>query len=94
MTESQIQIVWTDYMKYRAGLRGFDLAKIEHVVRHSDERYFDIATGRLVVVGRIDNTLVMIPCETDQDSITPITIHATMRQQIKFRLRTGRFINK
>jgi hypothetical protein len=81
-------------MKYRAGLRGFDLAKIEHAVRHSDERYFDTATGRLVVVGRIDNTLVMIPCEADQDSITPITIHATTRQQIKLRFRTGRFINK
>ena len=81
-------------MKYRAGLRRFDLAKIEHVVRHSDERYFDTATGRLVAVGRIDDTLAMIPYEADQDSITPITIHATTRHQIKLRLRTGRFINK
>ena len=81
-------------MKYRVRLRGFDLAKIEHVVRHSVERYFDTATGRLIIVGRIDDLLVMIPCEADQGSITPITIHATTRQQIKFRLRTGRFINE
>jgi len=33
----------------------------------------------------------MIPYETDEDAITPITIHATTRQQINFRLRTGRF---
>lgn len=33
MTESHIEIIWTDYMKYRARLRGFDLAKIEHIVR-------------------------------------------------------------
>jgi hypothetical protein len=84
-------IVWTEYMKYRARLRGFDLAKIEDIVRHSSERYLDTATGRLVAVGRHDKMLVMIPYEVDEDSITPITIHATTRQQINFRLRTGRF---
>lgn len=47
MTEShiQIQLAWTDYMKYRARLRGFDLAKIEHIVRYSGERYVDTVTG-------------------------------------------------
>lgn len=63
----QRTIVWTEYMKYRARLRGFDLVKIE------------------------DKVLVMIPYETDEDSITPITIHITTRQQINFRLKTGRF---
>jgi hypothetical protein len=87
-------IVWTDYMKYRARLRGFDLAKIEHIVRYSSERYFDTATGRIVVVGRHDNTLVIIPYEADEGSIALITIHATTRQQIKFRLKTGRFTNE
>ena len=84
-------IVWTDYMKYRARLRGFDLAKIEEIVRHSSERYFDVATGRHVVVGRYGKILVVIPYEIDEDSITPITIHATTRQQINFRLKTGRY---
>ena len=84
-------VVWTDYMKYRAKLRGFDLARIEEIVRHSPERYFDVATRRHVVVGRHGNTLVMIlPYEIGGDSITPITVHATTRQQINFRLRTGR----
>ena len=78
-------------MRYRAKLRGFDLAKIEDIVRYSAERYFDTATGRSVVVGHHDNMLVMIPYETDEDAITPITIHATTRQQVNFRLRTGRF---
>ena len=31
-------IVWTDYMKYRVRRRGFDLAAVEHIVRHSAER--------------------------------------------------------
>jgi len=61
-------IVWTDYMKYRARLRGFDLAKIEEIVRHSSERYFDIATGRHVAVGRHGKILVVIPYEIDEDS--------------------------
>ena len=94
MTESRIEIVWTDYMKYRARLRGFDLAKIEHIVRYSGERYVDTVTGRLITVGRLDDVLVMIPCETEQGSIMPVTIHATTRQQINFRLKTGRFINE
>ncbi len=84
-------VVWTEYMRYRVRLRGFDLAKVEDIVRYATERYFDTATGRLVVVGRHDKVLVMIPYETDDDSITPVTIHATTRQQINFRLRTGRF---
>ena len=90
MMESR-SIVWTEYIKYRARLRGFDLAKIEIVVRFSTERYFDTATGRFVAVGRHDNTLVLTPYETDEDTITPITVHATTRQQINFRLRTGRY---
>ncbi|MDI6794925.1 MAG: hypothetical protein QME81_19000 [bacterium] len=87
-------IVWTDYMKYRARLREFDLDKIEYIVRYSSERYIDTATGRLVAVGGHGNMLVIIPYEVDKDSLTPITIHTTTRQQIKFRLRSGRFTNE
>lgn len=53
--DAQIDIIWTDYMRYRAKLRGFDIAKIEHIMRYSSERYVDTATGRTVVVGRHDN---------------------------------------
>ena len=83
-------IVWTDYLRYKTKLRSFDLAKIEDIIRYSPERYSDITTGRRVVVGQHDSILVMIPYEADEDSITPITIHATTRQQINFRIRTGR----
>ncbi|MFQ6127050.1 MAG: hypothetical protein ACE5R6_20940 [Candidatus Heimdallarchaeota archaeon] len=78
-------------MRYGARLRGFDLAKIEDIVRYSTERYFDTTTGRSVVIGRHDTLLVMIPYETNEDTITPITMHATTRQQINFRLRAGRY---
>lgn len=91
MPESRI-VVWTEYMKYRARLRGFDLAKIEDIVRYSTERYFDTATGRSVIIGRHDELLVMIPYETDGETIIPVTIHATTRQQINLRLKTGRYI--
>ena len=84
-------LLWTDYMKYKARLRGFDLAEIEEIVRHSEERYFDTKTGRRVVIGRHDRILVMIPYEANQDLITPITIHTITRQQIRFRIRTGRY---
>ena len=86
-----MEFVWTDYMKYRAVLRGFDLTKIEDIVRYSTERYFDTETDRWVVIGPHGTKLVMIAYETDQISFTPITVHTTTRQQIRFRIRTRRY---
>jgi hypothetical protein len=84
-------IVWTDYLKYRSVLRGFNLTKLEEILLHSTERYFDNETRRTVVVGRHDKDLVIIPCDIEGDHIIPVTIHATTRQQVRFRIRTGRF---
>ena len=81
-------IVWTDYLQYRAVVRGFDPAKLEQIIRHSSERYLDTETGRRVVVGRHDQQLLMIPYEVEAEAITPVTVHAITRQQIRFRLRT------
>jgi hypothetical protein len=87
-------IIWTEYLQYRATLRGFDLSKLEHIIRHSDERYFDTETRMSVVVGRHDRQLVLIPYDVASDAITPVTVHAITRQQVNFRLRTGRFTNE
>lgn len=85
-------IIWTEYMQYRAILRGFDLAKLEQIVIHSTERYHDTETGRAVVIGRHDNKLVILPYETVADEVTPVTVHTITRQQINFRVKTGRFL--
>lgn len=87
-------IVWTEYMKYRLDLRGYDLATVEHILRYSSERYTDTATGRVVAVGRHENRLVMIPYDREGETLTPVTIHATSRQQIKSRLKSGRLKNE
>lgn len=87
-----MRFVWTDYMKFRTELRGFDIASIEDIVRHPVEKYIDTETGRHVAIGRHDRTLVLVPYEVDQDSVTPITIHAITQQQIRFRIRTGRYV--
>ncbi len=87
-------IEWTEYLKHRAAIRGFDLERLEHIIRHSSERYFDTETGRHVAVGKHDEQLVMIPYEVEREIITPVTVHATTRQQIRFRLNTGRFTNE
>jgi hypothetical protein len=81
-------------MQYRVRLRGFDLEKLEQIVYRSTERYYDTETGRVVVIGRHDKQLVILPYETDEDEITPITVHAITRQQVNFRLKTGRFVNE
>ncbi|MEA3376204.1 MAG: hypothetical protein U9R72_08440 [Chloroflexota bacterium] len=88
------EIVWTDYIQYRADLRGFELAQIERIVRYSAERYVNTLTGRLIAVGHIEDVLVMIPYEVESSTITPVTVHATTRQQISLRLKTGRFANE
>ena len=88
------KIIWTDYLKYRADLRGFDLTKIDEILRYSDERYFDVVTRRQVVIGRHADRVVMVPYERSENLITPVTIHVINRQQIKFRLKTGRFIDE
>lgn len=89
-----VKIIWTDYMAYRSKLRGFNLAMIESVIRHSSERYFDTATGSSIVVGRHKADLVMIPCEKSGGQLTPLTVHVTSRQQIKSRVKSGRFGNE
>ncbi len=89
-----VKIIWTDYMQYRAKLRGFDLVKLEGIVAHATERYYDTETGRAVVIGHHDRDLVILPYETAENVITPVTVHTTTRQQINFRLKTGRFINE
>jgi hypothetical protein len=81
-------------MQYRAKLRGFDLARLEEIVIRSTEQYFDTETGRAVVVGRHGKELIILPYETANDVITPVTAHTITRQQINFRLKTGRFINE
>ena len=78
-------------MIYKARLRGFDLVRIEEIVKHSVERYFDTESGRPVVIGHHKRTLVIVPYEVSEDIITPITIHATTRQQIRFRIQAGRY---
>ena len=87
-------IVWTEYLQYRAELRGFDLTKLERIIRHSSERYFDTETRRMIAVGRHNRQLLMIPFDLDGDTIIPVTVHVITRQQIRFRLLTGRFTNE
>jgi hypothetical protein len=79
-------------MQYRASLRGFDLTKLEQIVAHSTERYYDTETGRAVVIGRHDSKLVILPYESAENEITPVTVRTITRQQVNFRLRIGRFI--
>ncbi|MEZ4729191.1 MAG: hypothetical protein R3E79_18820 [Caldilineaceae bacterium] len=89
-----MMIVWTDYFEYRIRLRGFERDILEAIVQHASERYVDTETQRYVVVGRHHGDLVMIAYEHDSINITPVTVHVTSRQQIRFRLRTGRLIHE
>ena len=84
-------ILFREYMDYRTRQRGFDKGRIEEILRYSSERYYDRESGRKVAVGLDRAALIAIPYEETVASIIPITVHATSRQQIRFRLNTGRF---
>ena len=86
------KIVWTEYFQYRVKSRKFDLRLIEDILRFSSERYYDVETDRSIAVGKHRDQLIMIPYERDDFAVTPITVHATTRQQIRYRVKTGRFI--
>ena len=79
-------------MKYKAQIRGFSLEKIEHVVLSSSERYYDTLNSRMVAIGKHDTRVVLIPYEKQGEDIIPVTIHATTRQQINFRIKTWRYV--
>jgi sigma54-dependent transcription regulator len=84
-------VVWTDYMRYRAEPRGFDVAEIERILRLSPERYLDQATGRRIAVGHHAGSLVLIPYDLSEEQMIPVTVHRTNRQQINARLKAGRY---
>lgn len=50
MVGSQIAVIWTDYLKFRAAMRGYELATIEKIVRGAEERYLDTVTLRTVAI--------------------------------------------
>lgn len=86
------EIIWTSYLRHRATLRDFDLDLIGNILRFSSERYYDVEIDRSIVVEKHGEQLVLIPYEQSENTITPIIIHATIRQQIRFRWQTGRLI--
>ena len=90
----EVTIVWTEYMKYRLSLRGYVLTTVEQILRYSSERYMDTVTERVVAIGRHEKLLVMIPYELKVCTLTSVTIHATNRQQINSRIKSGRFKNE
>lgn len=87
------RVIWTDYMKYRMKVREYEPVTIEHIVRSSEERYYDTATHRMIAVGRHGGSVIIIPYEEDDETVTPITVHPTTRQQINLRLRVRRFLS-
>jgi hypothetical protein len=89
-----MKYIFSEYLKYRAETRGYDIGKIEDILKFSTERYLDTITNRMIAIGKHDKRLVMIPYEISKNSIKPVTIHATSRQQINFRLKTGRLKNE
>jgi hypothetical protein len=84
-----------EYLLYRAQTRGYDVDRIKEILRYGEEWYIDIDTGRRIAIGRHDpRRLVLIAFEATDEVMRPVTVHATTRQQITFRIRTGRYVHE
>lgn len=87
-------INWNNtHFVYQVNQRVIDLEKVENTLRFSTEKYFDNNTGRYVKIGgnkREGLLLVSYEIELDE-SVTPITVHQTDREQINHRLNEGRY---
>jgi len=57
-------------------------------------RNVDTVTERVVAIGRHEKLLLMILYELKGHTLTPVTIHATTRQQINSRIKSWRFKNE
>jgi len=86
------KVAVSDYLRYRCTVRGFNLTVVEEIVKYSDERYFDTETKRMIGIGNHEKDLVLIPYEEDLEFLKPVTVHTISRQQVRFRLNTGRFV--
>lgn len=87
-----MNVMFSEYFRYKSALRGFDLTQLEDIVRYASERYVDTVTGRLIAIGRHGHHLVMIPYEQHDDTLTPVTVHVVTRQQMTYRLKTERLV--
>jgi hypothetical protein len=74
-----------------AGIRSCDGRANLAILLRAD---VDTVTGRVVAIGRHEKLIVMIPYELKGRTLTPVTIHATSRQQINSRIKSGRFKNE
>ena len=93
MHDGSKRVEITEYLRYCARARGFDVERVAEPLRHGEERHLDTDTGRGVAVGRHDSRrLVLIAYEATDEVLRPVTVHATTRQQITFRIRTGRYV--
>lgn len=90
MDKSQNRILWTDYFLYRASERNLDLSQIEKILRYSSERYIDTDTGSHMAIGSMGTHVILVAYDVTEDCYEAITAHATNRQQISFRLKSGR----
>jgi hypothetical protein len=94
MENEQRKVIWTDYFLYRASIRDLDLAEIEKIVRYSPEHYVDSDTLSNVVVGLHKNDLLLVAYEITEIGYEVVTAHTTTRQQITFRLESGRYTHE
>jgi len=91
MDMSEIPIIWTDYFLYRASERELDLVQMEKILRYSGERYLDTGTGSHIAIGSDKNHLHLVAYDLTEVGYEVITAHTTNRQQITFRLNSGRY---
>jgi hypothetical protein len=90
------RIIYTAHLKYRIEKRRISPDIPKTIYQHSDEKYFDAATGHKVAVYRLDYSGserdMMIAYDEFEDKIEIVTVHPLKWMQKQQRIKTKRWV--
>jgi hypothetical protein len=90
------RIIYTAHLKYRIEKRRISPDIPKTIYQHSDEKYFDAATGHNVAVFRLDYSgserEMMIAYDEFEDRIEIVTVHPLKWMQKQQRIKTKRWV--
>ena len=90
------EIIYTPHLKYRIEKRRIPPDIPKKIYQDSDEKYYDVATGHKIGVGRSEYSgserEMMIAYDEFEDRIEIVTIHPLKWMQKQHRIKTKRWV--
>ena len=93
-----MEVIYSRHLQFRMQMRGIPEKMPERIYRESQQRYYNHHTLRRVAVMEVQHnrrrTLMMIAYDQFAEHADLLTIHPITKDQIRERLRTGRWTDE